>query len=83
MTNIEGTISIKLEEFLTVLEKANLFERILDEAEMSDPLGNGNPYLYIPAERVLEVCAPEIFAELTQKCRAEWDQKHKEMEESA
>lgn len=83
MKNIEGTISIKLEEFLTVLEKANLFERILDEAEMSDPLGNGNPYLYIPAERVLEVCAPEIFAELTKKCRAEWEQKKKEMEECA
>ena len=75
ITNVDGNVTLKLEEFLKVLERASLFEQMLDESEMHDVLGNGNPHLYIPAEPVLEKYAPGIFADLTKRRRAEWEDK--------
>ena len=83
MFNLDGTVTLKMEQFLKLFNRAVLFDRICDSAKMVNPFHDGEPWIMFQAETVIKERAPEIFDEINKRCRAEWEQKKKEKEESA
>lgn len=80
MFNLDGTVTLKLEEFVKLFNRSVLLDRICDSAKMVNPFDDTEPWVMFQTELVLKERAPEIFAEINKKCREEWERKKNEEE---
>lgn len=81
LSDVPGRVEVRLSDFLKVLKKAEILDEIIAKAQMVDPFNERAPWVMYPTEQVIRDRAPEIFAELTKRCRAEWEDRKAKAEE--